>query len=553
MTNRILMALLFLCAFPLISAAEVPEQLGRDLGQVPGYVVMAVGEEYLIDLDASKGISKGDMFAVVQKGEHVFHPVTHEVIGVLDEIKGFLQITRVKSGYSYAKLLQPAQSPISKGDEISRFYRIPTRFQPETAEQQATHAELKKNLPWLDWLSADSEVKPLLTFQQLTGRLVVETKPGTVLFTYPFAAQTPAKVKVQAKAVVVSPQVPALSTALMPSSAIVPPVISEVGGVWNSPAFDEVTVAMSVGDFDGDGQQEIALVLGKTLKIVRNVQGELTELASLSIGTGFMPLALDSIDLDGNGRSELLLTVLRERTTTLASQLIEFEQGKYQTTILDIPWFLRAVEIPGEGTVLLGQRMLDKQNPFAESLFRVQRNGNQLIEGPFLSLPQHVGLYGFTPFLDEKGQLLYAYLSASDYLKVVTAEGKILWESPDKYGGSEISFNMPPEASSDDPIVAYIKARIVTAQGSFFVPQNDGFRFVQGFRMFQKSRMVNLTWNGLTMNEAWKTADQSGYLNDIALADMDNDGQVELLTFIKFKHKGMFQKARSALVAYELN
>ena len=102
--RRLFIAVVLLAATTMLplTASALYDELVRDFKPVSGIVIMPIKNEFLIDLDASRGITVGDVFAVVQPGEPIIHPETKQVIGSLDEVKGFLQVTRVKSGYSYA-------------------------------------------------------------------------------------------------------------------------------------------------------------------------------------------------------------------------------------------------------------------------------------------------------------------------------------------------------------------------------------------------------------------------------------------------------------------
>ena len=128
------------------------------------------------------------------------------------------------------------------------------------------------------------------------------------------------------------------------------------------------------------------------------------------------------------------------------------------------------------------------------------------LAGP-LDLPQRINLYGFDDFTDDQGSRLFAYLTESDYLKVRN-EQESLWESTDRFDWQPVN--------------------------------EDG-------------RIIALKWNGLVMQETWRTSAQDGYIADFALADIDNDGAKEVAAYTQFQHKSVFSKPRSALVLYELN
>ena len=126
------------------------KDLTADLQPVSGYVVLPVQNEFLIDLDASQGVVVGDLFAVVQPGEKIIHPVTGAVLGTLDVRKGVLQVTQVKSGYSHAQAIGAA-GKIARGDQIRRFENLRGAFWDYTGKGEAFFAQVKEALPALNW------------------------------------------------------------------------------------------------------------------------------------------------------------------------------------------------------------------------------------------------------------------------------------------------------------------------------------------------------------------------------------------------------------------
>jgi hypothetical protein len=121
-----------------------------DLQPVPGYVVLPVQDEYLIDLDATKGLVVGDLFSVVQSGEKIIHPVTGKVIGTLDSSKGVLQVTQIKEGFSHTKAVS-SKAAIKRGDSIRRYDGLRISFWDYTGKAEGFYSSLKTALPALDW------------------------------------------------------------------------------------------------------------------------------------------------------------------------------------------------------------------------------------------------------------------------------------------------------------------------------------------------------------------------------------------------------------------
>jgi hypothetical protein len=162
--RALIFSILLFFAFVPSAPAEVFDELDRDFAPLSGYVVMPADGGFLIDRDAANGIAVGDLFSVVHPGEQIVHPISGKVLGTLDRIKGFLQVTRIQSGYSHARPLE-VKEKIGPGDVIRRFEHIPTGFLDTTGRGRPIFDRLRTALPGLDWkyaTAAGTEVKPSL-------------------------------------------------------------------------------------------------------------------------------------------------------------------------------------------------------------------------------------------------------------------------------------------------------------------------------------------------------------------------------------------------------
>ncbi|HKL26132.1 MAG TPA: hypothetical protein VJ910_07920, partial [Desulfuromonadales bacterium] len=65
--KRLFLLLLMGCLFcPGMVLAALPEQVQADFNVVSGILVMSVGEEYIVDLDARNNLQVGDILTLVR-------------------------------------------------------------------------------------------------------------------------------------------------------------------------------------------------------------------------------------------------------------------------------------------------------------------------------------------------------------------------------------------------------------------------------------------------------------------------------------------------------
>ncbi|MDX2494700.1 MAG: VCBS repeat-containing protein [Desulfuromusa sp.] len=563
--------LLLLFCFPFAALAEIPDQLKDDFATISGTIIMSVGEEYLVDLDASTNLHEGDILTLLMTGEQVIHPDTKKVLGTLDLAKGYLQVTQVKSGYSYAKLLTEGIIP-GKGDRIKRFDQTPTRFE-STQPADNLAEELRLALPHLNWLNDTDKTHPELIFSLTDNSLKVTNAAGTGLKSYPYSE---GKLSVplggiyqpdsfqlggasQKNKSLLNQAVGSLTTVAgfgKKDKRLENPGITQNqqlnDGIWIGQNLDGNPVGLAVADLDGDGELETAVAMEDHLQIHRMTDGKLTPVATINFPNGVHLLSLDVADIDANDIPELYLTA--NAGTELSSQVVEFVQGSYQRTINRVPWFFRVIDLPQEGRTLLAQAMGDSEHHFSGQPFRVIRSGNKLTRGTDFPLPAKLNLFSLAILEGTNNDLLYASTSLTDYLYVFTPQGAELWESTDHFGGTEVFFYNDKKLRDELTQPIFIQQRLLTLpSGEILAAQNEGFRALDRYRNFNKSRVVALKWNGVTLQQSWSTLQQNGYLADFTLADADNDGQDELVMVVKFKQKNLVQKGRSAVVIYELN
>jgi len=561
--------LCFTLLLPGLAAAALPENFIADFKPLDGMIIMPTGDEYLIDLDGSSGLREGDILSLLAQGEPIIHPGSKEVLGRLDSVKGYLQVTRIKSGYSYVRVLH-SEIPVEKGAKIKRFEQVPTRFVDQQGDSEPLRENLVEELPQLDWLGESALIEPLLIFTLSNNALVVTSSSGKLLHTYPLAGGRPIASpmpKYRDPILVAPKKEPGLlnravkgvldtigssgSASDLTDDARIRQDLSRSAGIWTSPSLVGTPVGLTVADFDNDQQLEVAVAFSKSLQLARVVDGSFISLQEIKLPVGTKLLALDNIDLDGDGSQELYLTAVRDNQP-ISMVVVSMDQ-EFQIVNRDIPWLMRVVDLPDEGRTLLAQELTEDSRNFSGPPFRVLRAGDQLQKGAPLALPVGASLYGFVPFQDKNGTQLFAFLSADSYLKVGNAAGMVLWESSDYFGGSNACLNF--EQTNAETLVEPLCLRLrllVNPAGDILVPQNDGQRFLRNFRTYEGNRLLAMTWNGHALVESWRTIQQKGYLADSVLSDIDNDGLTELATLIQSKYEGIFSDARSAIVIFEL-
>ena len=194
---------LMLCLMCLPALAAVADLVKADFATVRGYVVMSSGDDYIVDLDAVQGVAAGDLFSVVEKGEKIVHPISGKILGTLEKNIAVLQISRVNSGYSYARAISGDKDKIAVGGKVQRYGNLSAVFRDEVGGYEALYADLKTALPALQWQDSASARVAELFFVVTSVGLQVRDQQGTLLRAYAMDAVAPLTSQLEADSHVV--------------------------------------------------------------------------------------------------------------------------------------------------------------------------------------------------------------------------------------------------------------------------------------------------------------------------------------------------------------
>ncbi len=595
--------------------AGFEEQVHRDMAVESAYLISPVGQLWLVDIDATKGVQVGDLFTVVEKGDPIVHPVTKEVLGTLDVVTGVLRITKVKAGYSYAAVLE-SEATFKPGQSVKRFANLPATFWDYTGAGVGVYTDLQAGLSELDWVSyeAAQQARPVTPVAQTgmpIGLVFVLTEQGLAVkdqSLQPLRFYRPAELNPAAVATL-PPMAATPSGQMAASSSIMAPAPQAAGivaappqagamagasggstmfgglfssgpqgqqgqvvqgqrgglivnqmdnkkGVWYGPRMHGKPVGIDVGDFDGDGKNDVALCFRDRLVLANVENGQFKPVAEHAFGNYGNALSLDALDLNNDGRMEFYVSVVS--MNSVMSVVLELQDDELVRVIEQIPYFLRKVNMGAEGNVLLGQELnpnlLEKNHDLAGSIFRVNRVGDQLERAGSVNIPSTVTLFGFMPF-ESDGRALIANISVNDKLQAVEPSGANLWESSEHFGGSEASFERPEGTNDMSTRYAFLKPRIEPGPNqTVLVPVNEGSRLFGSLREYKNSHLRAVAYDGYSMVERWRTKPQGGYMADYRVADADNDGVDEIVMLVMFSHGGWLKSdaGDSALLIYEM-
>ncbi|MCD6152602.1 MAG: VCBS repeat-containing protein [Syntrophobacterales bacterium] len=345
-------------------------------------------------------------------------------------------------------------------------------------------------------------------------------------------------------------------------------------GFWMTKRYTIEFKGMDIGDVNDDGLNEVVVIDSRNVMIYQRDGKQLKLLDKIPGKTYSDNVSVDVADINENGIKEIIVTSME--SGVLHSFVLEFHDGKYIKIASDLPWFLRVVDTSGIPR-LLGQKPgIDK--PFGKPIYEIVWENDNYARGNRMSIPEGLSVYGLTIdsidgskrerilALDQDDHLIAYEKTKKPISKIHVFGGSeyILWKSDEVFGGSN-NYIEPGQGAqqtgddADEKDTTYIQLRILTydinkdGKKEIIIVKNlsGTGRLFKNIKMFTKSEIYDLEWDGLGMVENWKTRKIQGYVADYQFKDIDNDGNNEIVLAVVLSRGGILMP-KSVLVAYDL-
>ncbi|NPA25622.1 MAG: hypothetical protein GXO34_07340, partial [Deltaproteobacteria bacterium] len=118
-----------------------------------GYLVQVSPQAgVVIDCGSRKGVAVGDLFAVLEPGPPLVHPVTGRPMGSRQRLVSTLKVLRVEPDYAVCKPLNRyLRVPLRRGMVVSRFASLSALFIDLNGNGIELFSRVREILPQLNW------------------------------------------------------------------------------------------------------------------------------------------------------------------------------------------------------------------------------------------------------------------------------------------------------------------------------------------------------------------------------------------------------------------
>ncbi|MCP4020556.1 MAG: hypothetical protein GY729_01830 [Desulfobacteraceae bacterium] len=321
--------------------------------------------------------------------------------------------------------------------------------------------------------------------------------------------------------------------------------------------------SMAAADVDNDGKIEVVVATETTIQIFRAEGNQLVLEKKLEYDSSVRIVRLDIADINGNGYPEIFATSLSIHLDDLSSFVVEYTGTQYKTLVDDETIYYGILDDKKAGTKrLIGQSI--GRNPFDARIYNMDWDNNRYKKEKRIRMPRNISVLSIAKgaaTLDGKTE--YVGLNKYGRLTIFSETGAIEWEGNEKHGGSGHYFLLPrndTDGSFRERV--YLQPRVIFYD--FDSKDNQELVVIKNqelgggsfgrIKRFYKGNIQVLSWNGIALSPLFQTQSVQGWISDIAIADFDDDGIVELITAVVDRDRSSFLKQgkKSNIISYDL-
>ena len=149
-------------------ASGLKSMLEKDFSQIEAAVQDVSGTDVTLDAGLANRISRGDLFSIFQKGEPLYLPDSHRILGYERKRIAVCRIIRAGRNNSVCTVISSVSRP-GKGDLAIRFGELHAAFfiEGKPVAPELPEGSLKNILPWFKWLEPSAGPSPVPTSESM--------------------------------------------------------------------------------------------------------------------------------------------------------------------------------------------------------------------------------------------------------------------------------------------------------------------------------------------------------------------------------------------------
>jgi hypothetical protein len=350
---------------------------------------------------------------------------------------------------------------------------------------------------------------------------------------------------------------------------------TETTGRWRSQTLPFFSYGMYVADGDGDGQNEVFILQESAIAAYRFKEGKLQHLNTFELPANVMCVRLEIADLNRDGMPEFIVGAYRFQSQggiraprgIPQSCVLSFEGDRFKYVVEKVDRFLGVLRMPPTYMPILAAQKKGQRDLFDKHVNEAFIKGNDIEIGQPIPVPPFGNVYNMTYIPDGLGYKCVV-INNSHKLVVYSQSFERLYESDETYNSSGVvietadkMLGMGGGPTEEHGVTYNIPIRGLTAP----LTSNKRYELLvnrdlsataqvfKNYKYYTQGEIHSLVYDQVGLNLAWKTRRIKGQVADIALADLNNDGNKQLCVLVNTFAGYGYGNRRTLVLAYDLN
>jgi len=447
--SRVVVLSFVMLILPVVSTPVAAANPRVRFQSLSGYLVQAGPQGIVIDCGRKKGVAVGDLFAVLQAGQPLIHPVTGKSLGVQERLVSTLKVLRVDVDYAVCRPLNRYfRVPLTRGLVVRRFSQMPAIFIDLNGNGLDLFSRVRESLPLLNWADYGVGLRHRQTLQRPGGPgamgydLYVVNQGANLTFyngdqelvaawnAEQFAGKTTGSGSATGVDGSGQPGKYGLSTSDKDQALLTR------YRQWAKVTL--VVKGMDVGDLENDGIPEIVFTDGEKIYVYQVTDKGLKcryryhferfgEIINIQVG-----------DITGDRRDEILVNTFKETEDGFSSFVISKREGKYRIIADHIPFVMGLLgghSVAEKGVYFVGQGFAE-EDLFSGKVAQLHFAGGKVSSSGKFTVPLGFTLPGavYADINNDRIKEL-CFINKNNFLEVYQGD-KRLWVSDERMAGS---------------------------------------------------------------------------------------------------------------------